>query len=188
MVEESWDKPIDWYTTNFLSNVKMLEKIKKFKFIKKFINFTTPEVYGNTDNWLKESFSFNPSTPYALSRAATDFHLKLIFKVDKFPVVFTRTANVYGPHQQLYRIIPKTIVSFIKNKNLQLHGGGRSFRSFIHIDDVSNALYLILKNGKVGETYHISTNKLISIKKLVDFIGLKVKKILLSEKNYFCKR
>ena len=91
--------------------------------------------------------------------------------------------------QQLYRIIPKTIVSFIKNKNLQLHGGGRSFRSFIHIDDVSNALYLILKNGKVGETYHISTNKLISIKKLVDFIGLKVKKkSYFQKKNYFCKR
>ena len=100
MVEESWDKPIDWYTTNFLSNVKMLEKIKKFKFIKNLLILQLRGLWKYRQ-LVKRSFSFNPSTPYALSRAATDFHLKLIFKVDKFPVVFTRTANVYGPHSTI---------------------------------------------------------------------------------------
>ena len=84
-----------------------------------------------------------------------NFHLKLIFKVDKFPVVFTRTANVYGP-QNNYIELSQNNSFFYKNKNLQLHGGGRSFRSFIHIDDVFNALYLILKNGKVGEISHFN--------------------------------
>ena len=183
MVEESWNNPTDWYITNFLSTVKIIEEIKKFKFIKKFINFTTPEVYGSTDRWIKENFSFNPSTPYALSRAAIDFHLNLTYKTFNFPVIFTRTANVYGPHQQLYRIIPKAIIYFLKKKELKLHGGGKSYRSFIHIDDVSRALYMILKKGKLGDTYHISTNKLISIKKLVNMIGYKITKNLSYKKK-----
>ena len=80
--------------------------------------------------------SFNPTTPYAVSRAACDLHLKSFFKAYEFPVVFTRSANVYGPGQQLYRIIPRTILSALSGKLNELHGGGNSIRSFIHIDDV----------------------------------------------------
>ncbi len=167
MVAESWYNPIDWYNTNLSSQVKLMENIKKFRFIKKFIQFSTPEVYGNFDNFLKENFNFNPTTPYANSRASIDLHLRNLFNTYKFPIIITRTANVYGPTQQIYRIIPKTILSVILKKKLSLHGGGNSRRSFIHIDDVSRALLKILINGKIGDTYHISTNNFISIKNLV---------------------
>ena len=167
MVAQSWDHPEDWYQTNAVALAELGNHLLKEKSIKKFINFTTPEVYGSTEGWIKESFNFSPSTPYAVSRATGDWHLKCLGENFGFPVVFTRAANVYGPGQQLYRIIPRTIISALTGKKLPLQGGGNSVRSFIHIDDVSYALELIMKNGENGESYHISTNEIISIFDLV---------------------
>ena len=118
----------------------------------------------------KESNIFNPNTPYAISRSAMDLHLKRFNQQFNLPVVFTRTANVYGPGQQLYRIVPKSIFYSKKKKKLGLHGGGSSKRSFIYIDDVSDATYRVCMKGKLGETYHISTNQLMSIKNLLNKI------------------
>ena len=171
MVSESWLTPEDWYNTNIIAQVRMYKELFKFKFIKKFIHVTTPEVYGSTKGKIKENFNFNPSTPYAISRTATDIHLKKYFENFKLPVIFTRTANVYGPHQQLYRIVPKALLSARLKKKINLHGGGTSKRSFIFIDDVSTATYLISTKGKIGDTYHISTDKIISIKDLVKKIS-----------------
>ena len=167
MVAQSWYSPTDWYQTNLLGQVRLHEKIRKIKSIKKYIHITTPEVYGNTAKWTKENFEFKPSTPYAISRAACDFHLMSFYKNYNFPVIFTRASNVSGPGQQLYRIVPKAILSARLKKKINLHGGGLSKRSFIYIDDVCDAIYKIIKKGNIGETYHISTKKIISIKELV---------------------
>ena len=172
MVAQSWHSPIDWYQTNLLSQVRLHEELRKIKSIKKYIHITTPEVYGNTLKWTKENFIFKPSTPYAASRAACDLHLMGFYKNYNFPVIFTRASNVYGPGQQLYRIIPKTILSARLGKKINLHGGGLSKRSFIYIGDVCEAIYKIVKKGNIGETYHISTNKIISIKELVKKISI----------------
>tara|TARA_B100000401_G_scaffold221421_1_gene149715 strand:+ start:446 stop:1444 length:999 start_codon:yes stop_codon:yes gene_type:complete len=180
MVNESWKSPLDWYLTNFLSTVKIVNFLLKKKYLKKFINFTTPEVYGNNKKKLSEEAKFNPSTPYALSRASADTHMKLMNKYKKFPIIFTRAANVYGPYQQLYRIVPKTIILLIKKKKIPIDGNGLTFRSFIHINDVNMALYKILQHGKTGETYHISTSNYISIIDLVK----KIIKILRKTKNF----
>ncbi len=180
MVNESWKSPLDWYLTNFLSTVKIVNFLLKKKYLKKFINFTTPEVYGNNKKKLSEEAKFNPSTPYALSRASADTHMKLMNKYKKFPIIFTRAANVYGPYQQLYRIVPKTIILLIKKKKIPIDGNGLTFRSFIHINDVNMALYKILQHGKTGETYHISTRNYISIIDLVK----KIIKILRKTKNF----
>ena len=171
MVEESWNSAEDWYQTNLVSQSLLYKNLSKLKFIKKFIHVTTPEVYGNTKRNIKESFNFNPSTPYAISRAAMDMHLLNFFKNYKFPVIFTRTANIYGPYQPLYRIIPKALISAKKGIKFNLHGGGNSIRSFIYSDDVSNATYIISKKGKLGETYHISNSYYYSIKNLVKRIS-----------------
>jgi dTDP-glucose 4,6-dehydratase len=88
----------------------------------------------------------------------------------KLPVVSTRAANVYGPGQQLYRIISRTILFVLTGRKLQLQGGGVSTRSFIHMDDVSAATLLITQKGAVGETYHISTDRIVSIRELVEMI------------------
>ena len=141
-------------------------------FIDKYVHVTTPEVYGSTDGWIKEDTPFNPSTPYAVSRAAGDMLLKIYQESFDIPVVSTRAANVYGPGQQLYRIIPRTIYFLLTGKKLQLHGGGVSTRSFIHMDDVSSATLAIAQSGNVGQTYHISTDRIISIRELVEMICL----------------
>ena len=168
MVAESWNNPTDWYKTNLLSQVKFHDGIKDKSFIEKYVHVTTPEVYGSTDHgWIKENYNFQPNTPYAVSRAACDLHLLSFFKAYNFPVVFTRSANVYGPGQQLYRIIPRTILSIRTKKPLSLHGGGESERSFIHINDVVEATYNIALRAKPGTTWHLSTKECISIKELV---------------------
>ena len=171
MVAESWKKPEDWYMTNVISQVKLHDSLRKFDFIENYLNFSTPEVYGSTDGWIKESYNFAPNTPYAASRASCDLHLMTFFRNYDFPVTFTRAANVFGEGQQLYRIVPKTILSALLNNKLDLHGGGTSERSFIHMNDVSEATYLVMKKGLSGETYHISTNEKISIRDLVWLIA-----------------
>tara|TARA_B100000989_G_C19481496_1_gene445351 strand:+ start:385 stop:1359 length:975 start_codon:yes stop_codon:yes gene_type:complete len=180
MVNESWLTPLDWYQTNVISNIKLIENIKKFKFIKKFLQFSTPEVYGDTKKTIYEEEPFNPTTPYAISRSACDYHLLKISKFFNFPVVITRTSNVYGPYQRLYRIVPKTMMMIKKNKKILVHGKGLSSRSFIHISDVCEAVYKILLKGKIGQCYHISTNSYITIKKLVE----KINKLMNIENMY----
>ena len=170
MVNESWNNPDHWYQTNIVSMSNLVENILKFKFIKVFLNFSTPEVYGNLNRLTKENINFNPTTPYAISRAAFDAHLNNLYKFNNFPIIITRTANVYGPYQDIYRIIPKTILNILKNKNIQIHGSGTSKRSFIHVKDVNNAMYKILNDKKIGNTYHISTNEFVSIKSLCKII------------------
>jgi dTDP-glucose 4,6-dehydratase len=166
MVAESFKKPLDWYTTNTISQISFFERLKKIN-LDKYLQITTPEVYGNNKNNLNEECNFNPSTPYAISRAAADLHLKAIHKIYNFPVCFTRAANVYGPYQQLYRLIPKVIICLKKKQKFFLQGAGLSRRSFIHIRDVSDGYFKVLLNGKKGETYHLSDNKFITIQTIV---------------------
>lgn len=171
MVAESWNNPVHWYKTNVVSQVSLHDALRKRKFLKKYVHVTTPEVYGSTDKgWIKESFNFSPSTPYAVSRASCDLHLLSFFKAYDFPVVFTRAANVFGPGQQLYRIIPRTILSALTGKEMNLHGGGKSERSFIYIKDVADATLDLALNAPAGTSWHISTKEAISIRNLVEKI------------------
>lgn len=173
MVAQSWEAPAQWFNTNTLALVKLIDKIYKFDFIKKFTQVSTPEVYGSCNN-IKESMTFMPSSPYAASKASADMILYSYFKTHNFPINYTRASNVYGAYQQLYRIIPKTILMIKKGQKLQLHGGGKAIRSFIHIDNVSKATLTITKEAKSGEIYHLSDTKTISIYDLVTLICKKM--------------
>lgn len=168
MVAQSWEHPAHWYQTNVVGQVLLHDQLRKLKYLKKYVHVTTPEAYGSTDGWIGESFHFAPSTPYAVSRAACDLHLMSFFKAYQFPVCFTRAANVYGPGQQLYRIMPRAMLYARLGKQMQLHGGGHSIRSFIHIDDVADATLRIAERGVPGESYHISTYDTVSIRELVE--------------------
>ena len=170
MVAQSWLHPEHWYETNVMANLRLHEALRRRTWLKKYVHVGTPEVYGSTSGVITESAPFNPSTPYAASRAACDLHLRTFFNQYQFPVVWTRAANVYGPGQQLYRIIPRTILSIKLGQKLQLHGGGHSVRSFIHIDDVAAATLAIARHAPIGECYHLSTARFISIRALVEMI------------------
>jgi dTDP-glucose 4,6-dehydratase len=170
MVAESWLNPDHWYMTNVVSTVRLHEALRKMPHLIRHVHISTPEVYGSTSGDVVESAPFNPSTPYAVSRAAADMNLRVFHANYGFPVVYTRAANVFGPGQQLYRIIPRTILAIRLGQKLMLHGGGVSERSFIHIDDVSDATLRIALDGRDGEAYHIATGRQISIRALVEMI------------------
>ena len=170
MVGESWEHPEHWYKTNALSIVMLTSRLKDMPYIKKYVHISTPEVYGNCTGAVKEDAPLNPSTPYAGSRAAADVFIHLLVKTFKFPAVFTRAANVYGPGQQLFKIIPRSILYVKKGEKIPLHGGGEAQRSFIHIRDVCCGTLKIMEKATPGEIYHLSTNKLYSIKNIVKLI------------------
>jgi len=167
MVAESWDNPDQWYQTNIVAKSKLHKYLIGKTYLKRYVRISTPEVYGSNENLIDETFNMNPSTPYAISHMATDLSILALHKNFNFPAVIGRFANFYGPHQQLYRIIPKTIISILTSKVLSLHGGGKSVRAFIHAEDVSNAIFKMMYIGDEGEVYHFSPKEFYSIKDIV---------------------
>lgn len=170
MVAESWQNPDHWFMTNVVSTVRLHDRLRLMSFVERYVHVSTPEVYGSTSGTVREDAPFNPSTPYAVSRAAADMSLRSFHAAYGFPVVFTRAANVYGAGQQLYRIVPRTIINIRLGRKLQLHGGGVSERSFIHVADVAEATYRVAVRGRSGEAYHISTDRIVTIRRLVEMI------------------
>ena len=171
MVAESWQHPEHWFQTNVVGTIKFHNHLRKCNFLKKYVHISTPEVYGTCEGTVIENTNYYPSTPYAVSRAATDMSLMSFQKAYDFPVVFTRAANVYGPGQQLYRIIPRAILFFLLGRKLQLHGGGTSVRPFIHIRDVVDGTLRVARQAPSGKIYHFSTSRNISIRALVELIA-----------------
>jgi dTDP-glucose 4,6-dehydratase len=170
MVAQSWERPLDWYRTNLLAMAALHDELRKFPFIKKFVHASTPEVYGNTSGVVREDAPFNPSTPYAVSKAACDMNLFAYQRAYGFPAALTRSANVCGPAQALYRIVPRTIFCILSGERLKLEGGGTSIRSFIHIEDVCEGTRRVAEVASPGSVYHFSTERRVSIRELVELI------------------
>ena len=121
-----------------------------------YVHISSPEVYGNCIGTVTESAPFNPSTPYAASKAAADLFLFTLVKNFDFPMVMIRSTNVYGAHQQPWKIIPKSVISLKLGRAIALHGGGVAVKSFIHIRDVSRGELLAMERGTPGTIYHLS--------------------------------
>ncbi len=174
MVAESWEHPEHWFQTNVVAQVALHDQFRRLSFLRTYVHVSTPEVYGNCEGYVTEEQPFNPSTPYAVSRAACDLSLRTFARTYGFPVVTTRAANVYGPGQRLYRIIPRTILSLRLGKRIPLHGGGVSVRSFIHISDVVEGTRLAALRGKAGDCFHFATPDRTAIRELVERIGARL--------------
>ena len=170
MVAQSWERPEDWMRTNVVSTVKLHDLLRRHDGLERYVHITTPEVYGTTDGWVREEQAYNPSTPYAVSRAAADMSLKTYVETHGFPAVSTRAANVYGPGQPLYRIVPRTVLAAMGGGKLGLDGGGVSRRVFLHARDMAEATYRVALHGRVGDCYHVSGETPISIRELVETV------------------
>ena len=118
----------------------------------------------------------NPSTPYAASKAAGDLSLFTFAKNFPFPLVMVRSTNVYGAHQQLFKIIPRSIIYIKQGRKIELHGGGKAVKSYIHIRDISHGELQIMLHGKHGEIYHLSPDNGIAVRDVVDTICKKLNK------------
>lgn len=169
-VGPSWENPDHWFQTNAVALTNLANLLKNKKFLKKYVHISSPEVYGSCEGFIKEDTPVNPSTPYAASKAAGDLSLFTFYKNFDFPLVMIRATNVYGAHQQLFKIIPRTAIYIKNKKKIQLHGGGVAVKSYIHIRDVSNGELLVMEKGNAGEIYHISPDQGVAVKDVVQTI------------------
>lgn len=156
IVDDSWDRPTDYFTTNCSSLVGVVQYLSGCDYLDKFLQASTPEIYGNIPDNFSESRIYNPSTPYAASKAAFDMYLNVVHKQYGFPAIMFRFANIYGPHQQLFRIVPKTLIEIRKKGKLYLDGGGITRRSFVYSSDLCDGVHKLIQSGRTGEIYHFS--------------------------------
>ena len=173
-VGPSWENPEQWFRTNCIGIVNLTHNLKDREYLNRYVHISSPEVYGSCEGAVLESTPYNPSTPYAASKAAGDLFLFVLVKNFNFPLIMIRSTNVYGPHQQLFKIIPRSIIYMKMGKKIQLHGGGGAIKSFIHIRDVSDGIYRAIEKGRVGEIYHLSPKSGYSARGIVEMISKKM--------------
>ena len=170
MVAQSWNEPSLWYSTNIEKKAYVLEEIRKLKNFEKYVRASTPEVFGSNFKKVDVNQFFNPSTPYAVSHSAIDFHIRCIGENFNFPYAIGRFSNFYGEGQQLYRLIPKAFLSFLSGKKFILDGDGTSIRSFIYSDDFVAGINKLLFDAAPKTEYNFSGSEEISIIDLVKVI------------------
>jgi dTDP-glucose 4,6-dehydratase len=169
-VAPSWEHPEHWFQTNTVALSYLVNHLRKQKYLKRYVHISSPEAYGTCVGRVTEESPLNPSTPYAASKAAADYLLKTYAKQYGFPLLTVRATNVYGARQQLFKIIPRSAIYVKLGRTIELHGGGRAVKSYIHIRDVSNGEKAILERGRVGELYHISPDEGVAVRDVVGTI------------------
>ena len=169
-VAPSWEHPEHWFQTNCVALALLVNHLRRQDYLERYVHISSPEVYGTCVGRIVEESPMNPSTPYAASKAAADLLLSTYAKQFGFPVVWVRSTNVYGARQQLFKIIPRSVIAVKLNRTIQLHGGGRAVKSYIHIRDVSRGELAILKRGRVGVGYHLSPDEGVAVRDVVELI------------------
>lgn len=169
-VAPSWLDPDHWFQTNTVALAKLINQLKDRQYLKRYVHISSPEVYGTCEGTVTESARLSPSTPYAASKAAADLLLFSYYKNFQFPLVIVRSTNVYGAHQQLFKIIPRSVIYRKLGQTIQLHGGGQAVKSYIHIRDISRGTLAVTKNATNGEIYHFSPDRGYSVREVVQTI------------------
>jgi len=162
-VDRSIDSPKTFIESNILGVFNILEIFKEFSKKNKrskLIHISTDEVYGDIlTGRTKEDYPYNPSSPYAASKAASDHLVSSYVRTYKIPAIVTNCSNNFGPKQHPEKLIPKLIYNIITNKKLPIYGKGKNSREWIYVKDHCEALLKIFKKGKIGSFYNIGSNK-----------------------------
>ena len=165
-VDNSFDNSLQYTTDNVMGTHVLLQASKEYGKIKKFLHFSTDEVYGEVDlehPGCHEKSLLNPTNPYAATKAAAEFLVRSYYHSFNLPVVIVRCNNVYGPNQYPEKLIPKFIKVLREGKLLTIHGNGSTRRNFIWDEDVAIATDLIFHNGVLNEVYNIGTKQEYSV-------------------------
>jgi dTDP-glucose 4,6-dehydratase len=157
--------------TNVAGTGVLLEAAREHG-IDRFVHVSTDEVYGSLGPTGKftEQTPLHPNSPYAASKASSDLLALAYHHTYGLPVVVTRCSNNYGPYQFPEKLIPLMIINALDNKPLPVYGDGLNVRDWLHVEDHSRAIEVLLKDGKPGEVYNIGGNsewKNIDIVKLI---------------------
>ena len=165
-VDNSFDNSLQYTTDNVMGTHVLLQASKEYGKIKKFLHFSTDEVYGEVDlehPGCHEKSLLNPTNPYAATKAAAEFLVRSYYHSFKLPVVIVRCNNVYGLNQYPEKLIPKFIKLLKEGKKLTIHGKGDTRRNFIWAEDVAIATELIFNKGVLNEVYNIGTTQEFSV-------------------------
>ena len=162
-VDRSIDSPHEFVTNNIIGVYNVLEAIRKYNVSNKnikLIHISTDEVFGDVKKGRSdENYKYQPSSPYAASKASSDHLVSSYYKTYKLPVIITNCSNNYGPKQHPEKLIPKLIYNILNNKPLPIYGNGLNSREWIYVLDHCEALYKIFLKGKIGQFYNIGSNK-----------------------------
>jgi dTDP-glucose 4,6-dehydratase len=176
-VDRSIENPKSFIKSNILGVFSILESLreyKKFNYKKiKLIHISTDEVYGDIKSGKKsiETDRYNPSSPYAASKASSDLLIHSYIRTYKIPAVITNCCNNYGPGQFPEKLIPTIIYNLTKNNNIPIYGTGKNIREWIYVDDHCDALIKVSDKGILGEQYNVGSgiklNNLEVAKKII---------------------
>ena len=160
--------------SNIRGTYTILEILRKQK--KRLVQISTDEVYGSLENGsATEDFRYNPSNPYAATKASAELLVNSYVKTYDLDCVITRCTNNYGPRQFYEKLIPKTIFLANQDKKIPIYGTGKNIRDWIFVDDHCEAVYNVLLNGKSGESYNISSNNELDnttiVKKILEIMN-----------------
>ena len=161
-VDRSIDNPDSFIQSNIVGVYNLLENFKYFskKTRSRLIHISTDEVYGDIlTGRSHEKYPYQPSSPYAASKAASDHLVSSYVRTYNLPAIITNCSNNYGPKQHPEKLIPKLIYNILNNKPLPIYGKGTNSREWIYVKDHCEALIKVFLKGKIGEFYNIGSNK-----------------------------
>ena len=165
-VDRSIDGPEDFINTNVLGTFNILEasrqyhksNISKAGFLFRLHHVSTDEVFGDLkekDSRFTESSHYDPSSPYAATKASSDHLVRAWGRTFEIPYVISNCSNNYGPYQFPEKLIPHSIINAIKGKNLPVYGSGLQIRDWLHVEDHVKALMEIAQYGELNHSYNI---------------------------------
>lgn len=178
-VDRSIVEPAPFVMTNVLGTQVLLDAALKNK-VKKFHHISTDEVYGSLDLSSKDKFNektkYDPRSPYSASKAGSDHLVNSYYHTFGLPITITNCSNNFGPYQYPEKLIPLAITNLLEDKKVPLYGDGLYVRDWLYVEDHCRAIDLVLKKGKVGETYCVGgmtddINHLALIKKILKLLG-----------------
>ena len=173
-VDRSIADPNSFLVSNIRGTFTILDIITKQK--KRLVQISTDEVFGSLKSETDDEKSiFNPSSPYAATKAAAELLINSYSKTYNSDVIITRCTNNYGPRQYAEKLIPKTIILAKQNKKISIYGNGTNIRDWIHVNDHCSGVLTAFLKGKPGESYNISTNNEINnitiVKKILELMN-----------------
>ena len=165
-VDRSIDGPASFIETNIVGTYTLLEATRAYwskldankKAAFRFHHISTDEVYGDLDgpeDLFTEETSYAPSSPYSASKASSDHLVRAWQRTYGLPTVITNCSNNYGPYHFPEKLIPLVIINALAGKALPVYGDGQQIRDWLFVEDHARALYKVVTEGEVGETYNI---------------------------------
>ena len=162
--DNSLENPHSFLMSNVVGTYNLLELARKYNI--RYHHISTDEVYGDIELESTEQFNENsqykPSSPYSATKAASDMLVKGWIRSFNLKATISNCSNNYGPYQHPEKFIPRQITNILNNKKPILYGNGLNVRDWIHVEDHSQAVDLIIDNGIIGETYLIGVNNEIN--------------------------